>query len=75
MSLFILGAMNQHIYIKKIFKYVQRKIDNSIELDFSYNKRIGAWVSKRGTSYLIDHNLCLMTKKADVETGEDRKGQ
>jgi hypothetical protein len=65
-----------HILLKKAFRFSKRK-DIEAPLDFIYNRSIGAWKSKVDNSLLINNKdfPAVSTKKCDVETGEDQKGQ
>jgi hypothetical protein len=65
-----------HILLQKALKYKKRK-----EIDepkgFSFDSLIGAWINNTDKSFLIQAKAfkALGTKKEDVETGEDQKGQ
>ena len=66
----------KHILLHNSFVY--KKI-NKIEppIGFKYDKKIGAWIgSDNGHLLVKDVNFpSISTKKLDVETGEDNKGQ
>lgn len=69
--------MNEvHILLQKALKYRKRsKIEEPI--GYYFNSLIGAWVNKVNETLLIQSNNFggLGTKKEDIETGEDQKGQ
>ncbi len=66
----------KHILLNRAFTYKKRK-EIDPPKDFIYDSFLGAWVDK------IDKKLLVLakdfrgqgTKKCDVETGEDNKGQ
>ncbi|MCO5267437.1 MAG: hypothetical protein M9897_00900 [Brumimicrobium sp.] len=66
----------KHILLQKALKYKQRKRIEDPK-GFSFNSLLGAWVSNIDKSFLIFAKdfKALGTKKEDVETGEDQKGQ
>jgi hypothetical protein len=42
----------------------------------TYDKRVGAWITREGTLFVdVDGASRPRTKKEDVETGEDQKGE
>lgn len=65
-----------HILLDMAYTYAKR---NEIipPVDFYYDKQVGAWLSRNDHSLLIKNNKFpkIGTKKFDVETGEDNKGQ
>ena len=66
----------EHILLSTAFNYKKRK--QLLAPDgFYYNKTVGAWVSKLNEQLLINHTNfpTVGTKKEDIETGEDQKGQ
>lgn len=66
----------KHILLQKALKYKQRKKIEDPK-GFSFDSLIGAWINNVDKSLLILSNdfKALGTKKEDVETGEDQKGQ
>lgn len=66
----------KHILLQKALKYKQRKAIEEPK-GFSFDSLLGAWINNLDKSFLIfAHNFkALGTKKEDVETGEDQKGQ
>lgn len=66
----------KHILLQKALKYKKRK---KIEAPKGYlfNSRLGAWINEIDNSLLIQSTnfLALGTKKEDIETGEDQKGE
>lgn len=65
----------EHILLQNSFIYKKRQ-SIACPNGFIYHKKIGAWVDEN-YSLLIHHNQFpeIGTKKFDVETGEDHKGQ
>lgn len=65
-----------HILFKKYFVYRKRKEIKAPE-GFIYDKLLGAWIDEKNNSPLVLHKDFPLngTKKQDVETGEDQKGQ
>lgn len=61
--------LNNASNIKKIsdFKY---------PAGYTYDKKLGAWVDENGKDLMINHPdfIAVGTKKFDIETGEDHKG-
>jgi hypothetical protein len=66
----------KHILLKKAFEYKKRK-DISPPKDYAYNSILGAWLNITNQLPLIfaDDFKAQGTKKFDIETGEDNKGQ
>lgn len=64
-----------HILIQNVKKY--RKSNNLSSLkDFNYDMGAGYWKSHSGQSLMHSENaLRPQSKKNDIETGEDRKGE
>jgi len=66
----------KHILLQKALKYKKRK---KIEAPKGYvfNSQLGAWIDSSDQSLLIQspNFLALGTKKEDIETGEDQKGE
>ncbi len=64
-----------HLLVKKAFIYASRDIKNPENCE--YNTRLGAWMW--GNKFLVKSNnsnhLRVGTKKGDIETGEDQKGE
>lgn len=66
----------KHILLRKAIVYKQRK-DITPPKDYKYDFNLGAWIHKLSGNLLInsDDYLGQGTKKLDIETGEDNKGQ
>ncbi|WP_398453290.1 hypothetical protein AB3466_17730 [Sphingobacterium thalpophilum] len=66
----------KHILFHKALIYKKRR-EIEPPKDFVYNHILGAWVSKVNHILLVnsDDFKGQSTKKLDVETGEDNKGQ
>lgn len=66
----------KHILLKRTFKYRKCK-DINPPKDYFYNSILGAWINITSKLPLIfaDDFKAQGTKKRDVETGEDNKGQ
>lgn len=66
----------KHILLNKAFEYRKRK-DIIPPKDYVYNSNLGAWFHIVNKLPLIfaDDFKAQGTKKLDVETGEDNKGQ
>jgi len=66
----------KHILIEKafIYKKKQKKFKNK---NYIYNHSLGYWIQKNNKKPAIyDTEFPVsMTKKADIETGEDQKGE
>lgn len=66
----------EHILLQKSLKYRKRK-EIETPKNYSFNSIVGAWINNSDQSFLIqssDFNA-LGSKKEDIETGEDQKGQ
>lgn len=66
----------KHILLNYCFIYTRRK-KQSPPVNYSYDKVHGAWISNMD-KHLLVHNKnypSIASKKRDVETGEDEKGQ
>lgn len=65
-----------HILLKKAFNYKKRKKLDAPE-GYYYDRIVGAWLSFQDKTLLITHAKfpAMGTKKEDIETGEDQKGQ
>jgi hypothetical protein len=65
-----------HILLKNAFVFKKRSYIN-IPPEFNYDKKLGAWISKDGKVELVNHKGFPGggSKKCDIETGEDQKGQ
>jgi len=66
----------KHILLNKAFEYKKRKDITPTE-DYVYNSFLGAWFNIQNELPLIFANdfKGQGTKKFDIETGEDNKGQ
>ncbi len=68
--------MKEHILLQKAFIYKKRKNINP-PADFYYDQLLGAWKNISDNTLLINAKnfRALATKKLDIETGEDHKGE
>lgn len=66
----------KHILLQKALKYKKRK-EVEAPNGFSFDSFIGAWTKNSDKTFLIQAKefKALASKKEDVETGEDQKGQ
>ena len=68
--------MKKHILLDKAFIYdnLPKKIEPK---DCSYDRRCGLWRENNTGNIMMmgKHALKMQTKKCDVETGEDQKGE
>ena len=66
----------KHILLKNAFTYKKAKIKVEPK-GYIFDHVLGAWVSKATKCLLInDSNFSAIgTKKEDIETGEDQKGE
>lgn len=66
----------RHILLQKALIYKKRKEIESPK-GFTFDSRIGAWINNLDKTFLINAEgfQALSTKKNDIETGEDQKGQ
>jgi hypothetical protein len=66
----------KHILFEKALIYKKRK-DITPSDEFKYDHVLGAWINRADHSLLIESSdfKAKTTKKMDVETGEDQKGQ
>lgn len=66
----------KHILLNRAFEYRKRK-DITPPKDYVYNSILGAWINPTSKLPLIlaEDFKAQGTKKLDVETGEDNKGQ
>ncbi|OFZ30948.1 MAG: hypothetical protein A2057_15710 [Ignavibacteria bacterium GWA2_35_9] len=69
--------MKKSIVIEKAFKYTPGTIGDDIPNVYIYDEVQGYWInSKSKTPMMFDNNGPRpQTKKQDVETGEDQKGE
>ena len=67
---------SEHILIRKAFIYKKQK-ENIIDESYIYDKILGYWVKNDNKKPAIyDPNFSgPITKKMDIETGEDQKGE
>ena len=65
-----------HILLQNAFIYKRRKVIIA-PVAFQYDRFVGAWLSTDDYSLLINNKDFpnIGSKKFDVETGEDHKGQ
>lgn len=65
-----------HLFIEKAFVYPLQK--EKVQLDaWDYDENNGYWISQgQNTPLILDKKMMRpRSKKADVETGEDQKGE
>lgn len=68
--------VNQHLLIQKAFKHKRTKIN--LPSQYIYHSITGAWIEKDGKFLIKSSNYKkynIGTKKEDIETGEDLKGE
>lgn len=65
-----------HILMQKALMYKKRK-DITPPKDFTYDNSLGAWLRNDSSELLVNSKdfKGQSTKKLDIETGEDNKGQ
>lgn len=71
------GITMNHLLVKKAFIYENKKVEN---LDnCAYKNLLGAWVLGTNNQFLVKSDTSnrpkFGTKKCDIETGEDQKGE
>ena len=66
-----------HLLITKAFSYKLPKKDETLIKHYTYNENKGYWINaKTGVPMIADSTSHKpQTKKEDIETGEDRKGE
>lgn len=66
-----------HLLIEKSFKYKVREQKIALFNDYFYDDTSGYWKNKRNGLPLMheENQFKPHTKKEDIETGEDRKGE
>lgn len=65
----------KNLVIEKAFRY-NEKTDSSINIDAIYNEKLGFWIAEESIPLIESNNIFKpQSKKCDVETGEDRKGE
>lgn len=66
----------KHILFQKALSYKRRK-EVVLPENYEYNYTLGAWINTIDNSLLISSQnfKASATKKFDIETGEDHKGQ
>jgi len=66
-----------HLLIEKSFKYKIQPQKKSLFSDYLYDEKKGYWLNKENGQPLMHENNQFKprTKKEDIETGEDRKGE
>lgn len=66
-----------HLLIDKSFRYKIPAQKETLLRDYSYNETKGYWLNKNNGHPLMheSNQFKPRTKKEDVETGEDRKGE
>ncbi len=65
----------KHIFLDNIFEYEPKK-DKGNLTNYKYDSKSGYWVNKLGQACISLSNFAKpRTKKADIETGEDQKGE
>ena len=66
-----------HLLIEKSFKYKVRSQNSILFEKYFYDEVSGYWKNKKNGEPLMheDKQFKPRTKKEDIETGEDRKGE
>lgn len=66
-----------HILIEKAFKYNIPKQNEKLFEAYKYDDLKGYWINISNGNPLMNENVDFKprTKKEDIETGEDRKGE
>lgn len=66
----------KHILLQKAFTYKKSK-KLTAPIGYEFDNFLGAWISVSDRSLLVNHKDFpgRGTKKNDIETGEDMKGQ
>lgn len=66
----------KHILLKNAFAYKKRKLVKEPK-GYIFDYKLGAWVDSVKNTLLVNSlQFCaLSTKKHDIETGEDQKGE
>ena len=69
--------MKENLVINQAFKYEAGSSKIEIPTNYIYNASLGYWVNKgTKTPMVLDpEGIRPRTKKEDIETGEDRKGE
>ncbi|MGL4874948.1 MAG: hypothetical protein ACRC30_09905 [Clostridium sp.] len=66
----------KHLFLEKIFKYNTGDRKKGDLRGYSYNSKLGYWIDEVMSPCITNTNFIKpQTKKADVETGEDKKGE
>jgi hypothetical protein len=68
--------MKEHILLEKTFRYPKSK-DDLVPQNCTYNTKKGYWIKNDTAEVMMLSNdrHRPMSKKADIETGEDQKGE
>lgn len=66
----------KHILLENLFTYKKRK-GVTTPKNYDYNRKIGAWICVNNENLLVNDKCfpSIASKKRDIETGEDEKGQ
>ena len=65
-----------HILLERAKRRTVRSLPQCPEERFHYDLLVGAWVDASGALLVERHDSPTMkTKKGDIETGEDEKGE
>ncbi len=69
--------MKKNLVIEKSFKYSPKTIGQDVPENYKYDEDNGYWVNvNSGIPMMFDNNGPRpRTKKHDIETGEDQKGE
>ena len=69
--------MKKHILLEKAFIYNEPLEKNLSPQDCTYNELKGYWVTNENSEVMMlsENAKIPQTKKEDVETGEDQKGE
>lgn len=68
--------MKEHILLEKTFRYPESKVD-PMPQNCTYNTKKGYWIKNDTAEALMlsDDPRRPQSKKCDIETGEDQKGE
>ncbi|WP_270505849.1 hypothetical protein [Paraclostridium sordellii] len=66
----------KHLFLEKVFKYDIKDRKKGDLSGYMYNSKLGYWVNSVMEPCINNANFIKpQTKKEDVETGEDKKGE
>lgn len=66
----------KHIILEKAKRYAIPVVDNALS-EYKYDKKLGYWINRvTGDLLMLSNNgIVPNSKKCDIETGEDQKGE